>query len=150
MARRTAAAYTKVSGDACSAGHTSCSAKARKEDPMSKVITIDAAQARQKSQRGEALLVCAYEDVDRCREILLDGAIPLAALEERLSRLTRDAEIIFFCDTAGEEEARARVAEYRKRGFENARVLQGGTREWKLSGYPLAAETEPENPAAPA
>lgn len=115
---------------------------------MSKELTIDAAQARQKSHSGQALLVCAYDDENRCREILLEGSIPLAELEDR--DLPRDAEIVFYCDGEGDNAARERATEYRERGFENARVLEGGVTAWKLGGYPLAAQTEPENPAGPA
>jgi len=32
-------------------------------------------------------------------------------------------------------------------GFENARYIAGGVENWKNTGYPLAAETSPENPA---
>lgn len=60
-------------------------------------MRIDAAQAHHKAVTGQALLVCAYDDEDRCREILLDGAITLAELESKLTARPRDTEIIFYC-----------------------------------------------------
>jgi rhodanese-related sulfurtransferase len=113
-------------------------------------MTIDAAQARHKAQQGDALLVCAYEDEARCREILLDGAITLRQLRDRLDAVPADAELVFYCDCAADELSTRCAEEYRARGYERARVLEGGPREWKLSGYPMAAETAPENPASPA
>ena len=39
--------------------------------------------------------------------------------------------------------------QYREMGYESARVLLGGVENWKKTGYPMAAETPPENPAHP-
>lgn len=64
---------------------------------MDQVKRIDATQAREKSRTGEAVLVCAYEDENRCRQLLLDGAMTLAEFEATLSTRSRNDEIIFYC-----------------------------------------------------
>lgn len=58
---------------------------------------IDPTQAREKVRSGRARLVCAYDEEDKCRKILLDGATTLAALKSELPRLSKDEELIFFC-----------------------------------------------------
>ncbi len=114
---------------------------------MSKPTTIDATQAREKSQQGQAVLVCAYEDDSKCGEVLLDGAIPYSQLAARLASMSKQDEIVFYCRSA-DDDAERRAAELRDRGYENTRVLLGGAEEWKLSGHPMAGETAPENPPA--
>jgi hypothetical protein len=111
---------------------------------------IDATQAHEKTREGRALLVCAYPDESVCREWLLDGAMTMAELARREADLRRDQELIFYDDEDEDSLAHERCDEYAARGFEHVRVLTGGVREWKLSGYPLAAETPPENPPGPA
>ncbi len=111
--------------------------------------TIDAPQAYRKTHEGRAILVCAYDDEDRCREILLDGAITYGEFLARVDRIPKTTEIIFYCDRPEDELASRRVDELRSRGFENARVLEGGVKEWRHAGHPMAAETAPENPPLP-
>jgi len=45
---------------------------------------------------GQALLVCAYDDV-RCAQNAIEGAITLSALQGRLPELPMDQEIILYC-----------------------------------------------------
>jgi hypothetical protein len=54
-------------------------------------------KVRDKVTSGEALLVCAYDNEDKFRKNHLDGAISLAAFKARLSSLSEDQEIIFYC-----------------------------------------------------
>ena len=61
------------------------------------VERISPDEARRKTQSGQALLVCAYEDEDKCRRMNLQGAIPLRELREKLPTLPRDRELIFYC-----------------------------------------------------
>jgi 3-mercaptopyruvate sulfurtransferase SseA len=114
---------------------------------MSHVRTIDPTQAHEKIRHGTALLVCAYEDRQTCRDLLLDGAIPLAELQAM--DVPPDREIIFYCACDDDGAAHRWADEYSRRGHEQVRVLVGGVSNWKLTGYPLAAETPPENPAHP-
>ncbi len=116
---------------------------------MEKPRDIDARQAYEKTSDGRALLVCAYPDESVCREWLLEGAMTISELAHREKELSRDQELIFYDDEDGDAVARARSGEYAERGFEHVRVLTGGVHDWKLSGYPLASETPPENPPGP-
>jgi hypothetical protein len=67
------------------------------EDRMKKPKGIDPTQAREKVQAGEATLVCAYEEVEKCNKLLLDGAIPMAQLRASLKSRNKDEELIFYC-----------------------------------------------------
>ena len=58
-------------------------------------VSVD--EARRKAERGEALLVCAYDDEEKCNRIRLDGSISLARLREMERTLPRDRELIFYC-----------------------------------------------------
>jgi hypothetical protein len=64
---------------------------------MDTPIRIDATQAYQKTRDGEAILVCAYEDEDKCRRLRLDGAYTLGEFRARCEKLPRDTEVIFYC-----------------------------------------------------
>ena len=64
---------------------------------MTQAMRIDATQARRKALAGDAILVCAYDDENKCRDILLDGAMTLAQLEATVSERGKDDEIIFYC-----------------------------------------------------
>ena len=57
---------------------------------------IDPEQAHQAAEAG-ALLVCAYDDDEKCRQNLLEGAIPLSELRQRESSLPRNQPLIFYC-----------------------------------------------------
>lgn len=46
---------------------------------------------------GKAILVCAYEEDSKCREMHLDGAIFLSELKSRLVSLPKEQEIVFYC-----------------------------------------------------
>jgi hypothetical protein len=70
---------------------------ANEEDGMATVERIDPGEARRKVTSGQALLVCAYDDEAKCRQIALDGAISLAELGSRLASLPKDTELIFYC-----------------------------------------------------
>lgn len=50
---------------------------------------------RQVKSEG-ALLVCAYDKEEACRKIMLEGAITLKGLEQRLPELKKDQPIIFY------------------------------------------------------
>jgi hypothetical protein len=44
-----------------------------------------------------ALLVCAYDNDEKCRQNWLDGAVTLSELRAREATLAKDREIIFYC-----------------------------------------------------
>jgi hypothetical protein len=57
---------------------------------------VDPEQARADLASG-ALLVCAYDSSEKCRDHHLEGSIHLPALEAGAARLPRSQEIIFYC-----------------------------------------------------
>ena len=63
---------------------------------MKKPKGIDPTQAREKVKRGEALLVCAYED-ERCGKVLLDGSITMGQLKASLDKRNKVEELVFYC-----------------------------------------------------
>jgi hypothetical protein len=58
---------------------------------------IEAIEARQRVQSGQALLVCAYDDEAKCATMKLEGAISLGAFEARSPSLPKNQEIVFYC-----------------------------------------------------
>jgi hypothetical protein len=64
---------------------------------MKKPKGIDPTQAREKVNAGEATLVCAYEDDEKCGKLLLDGSITMRQLKATLPRRNKDEELIFYC-----------------------------------------------------
>ena len=65
---------------------------------MSEVIRISQEETRQKVLAGQALLVCAYADEAKFARYHLDGAIPLSALQAKIGELSREQEILFYCN----------------------------------------------------
>ncbi len=64
---------------------------------MKKPKGIDPTQAREKVQAGEATLVCAYEEEEKCSRILLDGSITMRHFKAGLKNRSKDEELIFYC-----------------------------------------------------
>ena len=64
---------------------------------MSEIPRIHSSDARVKVQRGEALLVCAYEDPDSFLKMRLEGAISIQAFRAMVPTIDKGREIIFYC-----------------------------------------------------
>jgi hypothetical protein len=64
---------------------------------MTEPIRISPEEARQKVTSGSAILVCAYDDEQRCKQLRLQGALSLTEFKSKRSSLARDREIIFYC-----------------------------------------------------
>ncbi len=62
---------------------------------MTTARRIDVEEARRRVQAGDALLVCAYEDDDKCGAMALEGSIPLSELRRR--GVEPDQPIVFYC-----------------------------------------------------
>ncbi len=58
---------------------------------------IDAEKVRAKVQAGKARLVCSYDD-EKCKDILLEGAMLRNTFESEVSSFPKDQEIIFYCN----------------------------------------------------
>jgi hypothetical protein len=63
---------------------------------MPEIVRISVDDARRAAAAGRALLVCAYDD-ERCRQVSLEGSIPLSTLAARAATLPKDQPIIFYC-----------------------------------------------------
>lgn len=109
---------------------------------------VDPDAVRRKLEAGTgALLVVAHVDEAQADAVLLEGAITLAEVLARREHLTSDQEIIFYCDDAADEAALERAREWRQRGFDRAKILEGGVVAALASGLrfahgPLAAPHE--------
>jgi hypothetical protein len=57
---------------------------------------ISVADAHKMVKAGDALLVCSYED-DKCKAILLEGAILKSQFESKAASLPKTKPIIFYC-----------------------------------------------------
>jgi hypothetical protein len=64
---------------------------------MPEVSRISVQEARREVASGQALLVCAYEQDEKCSQVALDGSLTLTQFQERLPSLPREQEVIFFC-----------------------------------------------------
>jgi hypothetical protein len=66
---------------------------------MSPVERIPPEEAFEQVSSGEALLVCSYDDEEKCRLLRLERALTLRELEELLRRdeVARDRQLIFYC-----------------------------------------------------
>lgn len=64
---------------------------------MTDVARVGPEEARRKVETGEAILVCAYDDEEKCRDLHLEGAIHMQELEEKLPEIPKEKELIFYC-----------------------------------------------------
>lgn len=64
---------------------------------MAEPIRISPEEVRRQVTSGSALLVCAYEDEEKCKKLHLEGSISLTEFKSKLSALAKDQEIIFYC-----------------------------------------------------
>jgi hypothetical protein len=63
---------------------------------MADIERISAQQTYAKITANQALLVCAYEDDEKCRRLNLEGSISLASFKSRVQSLSKSQEIIFY------------------------------------------------------
>lgn len=68
---------------------------AEKKQSEQKPQRVTPQQAREHIEAG-ALLVCAYDDVQKCEKYALQGAITLDELKSR-DNVANDRELIFYC-----------------------------------------------------
>lgn len=75
----------------------SSSQQAQLEGAIIAAPRISPQDAHRRVAAGQALLVCAYEDEQKCGTMMLEGAITLKAFESKLPGMTKDQPIIFYC-----------------------------------------------------
>ncbi|GAB4350478.1 MAG: hypothetical protein Kow0099_34050 [Candidatus Abyssubacteria bacterium] len=64
---------------------------------MPDIARVTPQEAKPRVESGEALLVCGYEDEQKCMNIRLKGALTLGELGAKLASIPKDKEIIFYC-----------------------------------------------------
>jgi rhodanese-related sulfurtransferase len=102
---------------------------------MSKHERIHAEAARKNVKTSEALLVCAYEEDEKFKNMQLEGATSYKEFKKKVASLPKDKEIIFYCSSAQEADAANRAEEYEGQGFRNVKVLGEGLKAWRKAGY---------------
>jgi hypothetical protein len=63
---------------------------------MAEIPRIGVHEAHERVMAGRALLVCGYENEERCNKFMLKSAMSLARFLSLLPSLPRDREIIFY------------------------------------------------------
>jgi len=58
---------------------------------------IDPEQARQDVSSGSALLVCAYDEEEKCQKYRLTNALSLTDLQAQEATLPKGRKIVFYC-----------------------------------------------------
>jgi hypothetical protein len=58
---------------------------------------ISPTEALGRIRLGQALMVCAYPDMETCSKMWLKDAITRTEFQARLPQLKKDQEIIFYC-----------------------------------------------------
>jgi len=61
------------------------------------VPRVSAEEARREVEAGRALLVCAYEDESKSRQLRLQNAIALHDLQRRVDSVPHNQTLIFYC-----------------------------------------------------
>lgn len=65
--------------------------------PMGERISVTEARVRLTSSEADALVVCAYDDPEKCEKIRLAGALALHELKAMGTSLSTSRELIFYC-----------------------------------------------------
>src|SRR5688572_18838624 len=81
--------------------------------------------------RPDTMLVCSYDNHEKCRKNHISGAISFQEFQARADLIPKDRVIVFYCACPNEETSSRRAEEYRARGFRNIKVLEGGLAAWK-------------------
>ena len=64
---------------------------------MAEAVRVTPDNVRPKLQSGTMLLVCAYDDEEKFKQMKLEGALSLSAFETKLPSLQKSQEIVFYC-----------------------------------------------------
>jgi len=102
---------------------------------MAKHERVSPEGARNKVKSSEALLVCAYEEDEKFKQMRLEGALSYKEFKKKVALIPRDQEIIFYCGSSQEQHAEERAEEYTDQGFERVKVLGDGLKAWRKAGY---------------
>ena len=96
---------------------------------------ISVAQAYQKYQQGAFFLDVRSQEEWNQVHIANSTLIPLDELQNRLSELPNDRDIVVVCLSGHRSEEGVTIL--RNGGFSRATCMTGGLSAWKAAGYPL-------------
>ena len=97
---------------------------------------ISATQAWEKYQQGAFFLdVRTQQEWDQ-GHIAKSTLIPLDDLQDRLSELPRDQDIVVICRSGARSKEGAAIL--RQAGFTRVTCMTGGLQAWVAAGYPLS------------
>jgi rhodanese-related sulfurtransferase len=96
---------------------------------------ISATQAYQKYQQGAFFLDVRSQEEWTQVHIANSTLIPLDELQNRLSELPKDRDIVVVCLSGHRSEEGVTIL--RDAGFSRATCMTGGLTAWKATGYPL-------------
>jgi rhodanese-related sulfurtransferase len=98
------------------------------------MLSVTPVEVRDAWARGkDIVLVCAYEDDEKCRSTGIENSLTYHEFVTLLPTFDRTREIIFFCDCKNDEKSIERAEEYHRKGYPNAKVLEGGVKAWRMS-----------------
>jgi hypothetical protein len=63
---------------------------------MTEPIRISPEEVHKKVKSGKTILVCAYEDEARFKQLQLEGAISFNEFKSKLPSFSKDQEIVFY------------------------------------------------------
>ena len=64
---------------------------------MTRAIRISGHDARRAVAENDALLICAYDDREKCGKLGVHGSLAFPDFQQELGGISRDRELIFFC-----------------------------------------------------
>ena len=67
------------------------------DSPTQRVGAIASTALAKRAHARPMLLICAYDDEERCRSIRIPEAISFRELSDRKSSLSKEQELIFYC-----------------------------------------------------
>ena len=94
------------------------------------VPSVRPGDVREKVERGEVLLVCAFRSESRCYKDTLPKALTLAEFEARARTLPRDTPVVVYCACSGDSTAFVVASRLRRMGWRHVAVLRGGPAAW--------------------
>lgn len=60
-------------------------------------FAVNAQEARKQIEQGDALLVCAYDDEEKCSKLNIDQAMPMSRFRDKLDDIPKSRPLVFFC-----------------------------------------------------
>ncbi len=64
---------------------------------MAEAARIPPENVRPRLPSGATILVCAYDDEEKFRQMRLEGALSLREFETKIPSLQKSQEIVFYC-----------------------------------------------------